>query len=164
MGAHERVTVDLLGSHPELIAAVGEMRWREWGYGDPSPAAYVETTRPEAGTESLPITLVAIGPHGDALGAVGLDEADGELSASERDDRAPWLIGMVVHADARKRGIGRALVGRLEQSSLQFGCRRIWVATGDHAVGFYQRCGWEPVQRLELTSTRIDTTILTRCV
>jgi GNAT superfamily N-acetyltransferase len=164
MAAPEGVTVDLLASHPELIAAVGEMRWREWGYGDPSPAGHVEITRREAGKESLPITLVAIGPRGEALGAVGLDGIDNELSAAERNHRTPWLIGMVVRADSRRRGIGRALVSRLERTSVEFGSRRVWVATGDHAVGFYRRCSWEPVQWLRLTSTGIDTTILTRYV
>ncbi len=160
--AEEGMTVELPACHPELVAAVGEMGRREWGYGDPSPAAHIDVTRREAGKDKLPITLVAIGANGDALGAVGLDDADRELSASERDGRTPWLVGMVVRVDARKQGIGRGLVGRLEETSVQLGYRRLWVPTGDQAVGFNRGCAWEPVQRLRLASTQIETTILTR--
>lgn len=57
---------------------------------------------------------------------------------------------------------GRVLVDRLAQLAAERGHHQVWVATGDDAVGFYQRCGWAPVQRLRLHSTGIDTTILTR--
>lgn len=80
------------------------------GYGDAAPAGHIEVTRRETGRENLPITLVAIDADREALGAVGVDNADQELSTSERDGRTPWLVGMVVRADVRQQGIGRALV------------------------------------------------------
>lgn len=80
------------------------------GYGDAAPAGHIEVTRRETGRENLPITLVAIDADREALGAVRVDNADQELSTSERDGRTPWLVGMVVRADVRQQGIGRALV------------------------------------------------------
>ena len=52
------VRIALLADHLELIAAVGRMRWREWG--DPpdpeDPVWWVDVTRREAGRERLPVT------------------------------------------------------------------------------------------------------------
>lgn len=158
----EGVTVDLLAHRPHLIEAVGELRWREWGDGDPNPAGWIGTTRSEAGAWELPVTFVAIATSGEVLGAVALGDVDNELSVDERGGRAPWVLGTVVRRDVRKRGIGRLLLGHLEHASLRRGHHQLWVATGEEAVDFYRRCGWEAVQRLRLTSTAIDTTVLTR--
>ncbi|MBI2761119.1 MAG: GNAT family N-acetyltransferase, partial [Chloroflexi bacterium] len=106
------VTVQFLADHEQLIAAVGEMRWQEWGH-PPEPedlAWWVDVTAREAGRDRLPVTWVAFDDRGDALGAVGLAEYDIE----ERRDRSPWLVGMIVRADRREQGIGGRLVAQLE--------------------------------------------------
>lgn len=155
---------DLLARHSELIDSIGEMRWHEWGGGGRSLAEWIDVTRREAGEARLPITLVAIDPVGGALGAVALGDVDSELSGAERGGRTPWVLGMIVRADCRRRGIGRQLLDVLGRTAGGRGCRTLWVATGDPAVGFYRNCGWEPVQRLRLLSTGIETTILTKSV
>ena len=101
---------------------------------------------------------------GGAVGAVGLDRVDDELSAAERAGRAPWIVGMVVRAEHRERGVGRQLLERLQEAAASLGHPRTWVATGDEAVGFYQGCGWAAVEHLRLESTGIPTTILMRPV
>jgi len=83
------------------------------------------------------VTLAAIDVAGDAVGAVGLDRVDDELSAAERAGRAPWIVGMVVRAEHRERGVGRQLLERLQEAAASLGHPRTWVATGDEAVGFY---------------------------
>src|SRR5215475_2589266 len=108
------------------------------------------------------MTLVAINVAGGAVGAVGLDRVDDELSVAERAGRAPWIVGMVVAAESRKRGVGRQLLESLQDVAASLGHPRTWVATGDEAVGFYQRCGWAAVEHLRLESTGIPTTILMR--
>ncbi len=108
------------------------------------------------------MTLVAIDAAGDAAGIVGLGPIDDELSATERGGRTPWILGMVVRAESRKLGVGRQLLENLQQVAASLGHRQTWVATGAEAVGFYQRCGWAPVEQLRLESTGILTTILTR--
>jgi GNAT superfamily N-acetyltransferase len=101
-------TVDLLAHHPHLTPAVGQMRWYEWGH-DPEPqdrSWWVTTTRTEAGVDELPVTYVAINQHGEAIGAVGLEQFDIE----ERRDRSPWFLGMIVRPDHRGAGVGRQLL------------------------------------------------------
>ena len=69
---------------------------------------------------------------------------------------------MVVRAENRRQEVGRQLLESLQDVAASLGHPRTWVATGDEAVGFYQRCGWAAVEHLRLESTGIPTTILMR--
>jgi GNAT superfamily N-acetyltransferase len=135
-------TVCLLAERPDLIEAVGLLRWREWGRApEPEdPGFWVETSRREAGRDGLPFTLVAVDATGAAVGAVGL----GEFDQDDLRDHSPWVMGLLVDPARRGRGIGRALMAALEVRAAGAGHRRIWVATTD-AVGFYRRCGWQEI-------------------
>jgi GNAT superfamily N-acetyltransferase len=152
----------LLAGHPDLVEEVGVLRWREWGYGDRSPEAWIETTRREAGRDALPVTLVAVDPDGHALGAVALGDADDALTDGERAGRTPWLLGMVVRDTDRLGGIGRDLVAALEDLARGRGHEQVWVVTGDRAVGFYRACGWVDVEDLVTTRENLPSTVLLR--
>lgn len=155
--------IESLADHPELLEQVGVLRWKEWAYGAQDPAPFIEVTAKEAGQGGqLPLTLAAIDTAGDAVGVVGLGPADDELNAAERAGRTPWILGMVVRAENRKQGVGRQLLENLQDAAASLGHPQTWVATGDEAVGFYQRCGWTAVKHLRLESTGIPTTILVR--
>lgn len=155
--------VESLAEHPELVEQVGLLRWKEWAYGAQDPAPFIEVTAKEAGRSGeLPMTLVAIDVAGEAAGAAGLDRVDDELSPAERAGRTPWIVGMVVRTENRRRGVGRQLLESLQDVAASLGHPRTWVATGDEAIGFYQRCGWAPTEHLRLESTGIPTTILMR--
>jgi GNAT superfamily N-acetyltransferase len=157
------IRVESLADHPELLEQGGLLRWKEWAYGAQDPAPFIVVTAKEAGRSGqLPMTLVAIDVAGGAIGAVGLDRVDDELSAAECAGRTPWIVGMVVRAENRRRGAGRQLLESLQDAAASLGHPRTWVATGDEAVGFYQRCGWAAVEHLRLESTGIPTTILTK--
>lgn len=153
------ITTGLLADHPELIPAVGEMRWREWGH-PPEPESlewWVDVTAREAGRDLLPVTWVAIDESGVAVGAVGM----GEFDIEERRDRSPWVLGMIVDPGQRNRGTGGRLMRALEDWAARQGYSRLWVATGGRAVDFYRKCGWEPVESFERTSGE-QTTVLAR--
>jgi GNAT superfamily N-acetyltransferase len=72
---------------------------------------------------------------------VALGAADPELNDGERGDRSPWLLGLVVRQQDRRRGIGGLLVSKLERLAADLGYRQVWVATGGEAVEFYRRAG-----------------------
>jgi predicted N-acetyltransferase YhbS len=153
------VSVLLLADRPDLIDAVGDMRWREWWRhsGREERAWWVDTTRRESGRDALPVTFVAVDDLDEAVGAVGL----GEYDLEERRDRSPWVLGMIVRSDRRGAGVGRALLARLESFAAGRGDARVWVATGDPAVAFYQRCGWRLEERLRHASGD-ETCVLSR--
>ena len=153
------LSIGLLADHPQLIPAVGELRWREWGR-PPEPESldwWVDVTAREAGREALPVTWVAFEADGSVLGAVGL----GEFDIEERRDRSPWVLGMVVDPAQRNRGTGGRLMRALEGWAARQGYSRLWVATGGRAVNFYRKCGWEVTESFVRTSGE-HMTILTR--
>jgi GNAT superfamily N-acetyltransferase len=65
-------------------------------------------------------------------------------------DRGPWVVGTIVHPDRRGQGVGTALMAALRGWAAGAGFDRLWVATGDRAVDFYRRCGFEPVEVVTL--------------
>jgi GNAT superfamily N-acetyltransferase len=157
------VRVEQLAANAQLVEQVGLLRWREWAYGKKDPARLIDVSRVEAGDGvHLPMTLVAIDSEANAVGVVGLGAVYGELSDAERAGRTPWILGMVVAEEARLPGVGRLLLNGLQNAAAGLGHSETWVATGEEAVTFYQRCGWSPVEHVRLASTRIETTILTK--
>ena len=76
---------------------------------------------------------------------MGLDR----FEPPERRDRSPWVMGMIVRPELRGRGIGRMLLDALRTRVADDGGERLWVATGDYAVGFYQACGWTVVETFD---------------
>lgn len=154
--------MESLAEHPELVSQVGQLRWREWGYGAEDASSWIEVTAREAGRDQLPITLVAVDAAGEAIGAVALGDFDGELNEAERAGRSPWLLGLVVRPQSRQQQCGRLLVSSLEQLAAGRSFEEVWVATGEQAVDFYRRCGWSDVQTLHLASAGTLTTILAK--
>jgi hypothetical protein len=67
-------TIELLADRPDLISAVGMLRWQEWGKApEPEdPQWWVNATGQEAGRDSLPVTYVAVSGGGEMLGAIGV--------------------------------------------------------------------------------------------
>ena len=144
------VTVQLLADNEQLLAAIGALRWREWGHApEPEdPAWWADVTAREAGRDRLPITWVAIDERGEALGAVGL----GEFDLDERRDRSPWVLGMIVRPDRRGMGVGSLLMAQLEAWAGIHGYKQVWVATGGRASDFYRKCGWTLSETVERAS------------
>jgi GNAT superfamily N-acetyltransferase len=137
------VMVRLLADVPHLIEPVGRMRFAEWGRDD-DVAGWISGTRREAGREDLPVTWVAVGASGAALGAVTLGTSD----VPGRPELVPCVWGMVVGPAHRGRGVGRLLLHELERHARRRGYPVVWVLTGPPAVGYYGRCGWQRMAEL----------------
>ena len=89
--------------------------------------------------------------HGVALVA----KVDGEpigtclLVGSEIEpnhDVSPWLAGLFVVPERRRKGAGATLVRAIEDQARQRGFSRLYLYTTD-AVGFYARLGWSVLDR-----------------
>jgi len=155
------VIVHSLADRPELLIPLARIRWHEWGgeAGREDLRWFIDTTRAETGVTGLPVTLVAVDPDGQVLGGVGLIPVE----FPELADRGPWVVGTIVRADHRGRGVGAALMARLSRWAADAGTDRLWVATGGPAVGFYRRCGFT-VAEVALLSNGDRPTVLTASV
>jgi len=130
----------LLADQPELIAEVGVLRWRASG-SEGTPGPWIESTARDAGSDGLPITLVAMDLEGRVIGAVTLGPEDGSTGSSFAE-RAPWVVRMVVRPGERRCGVGRLMMAAVEDLALEHGHRQVWVAAGEQEVDFYRHCGW----------------------
>jgi N-acetylglutamate synthase-like GNAT family acetyltransferase len=70
--------------------------------------------------------------------------------ALEYDEPAAKLSAIVVDESCRRRGIGEALVGAMEEEARSRGCRLIFLTTAERrgaAHDFYRRLGFEETGR-----------------
>ena len=102
--------------------------------------------------------------HGVALVA----KADGEpvgtclLAESEIEpnhDVSPWLAGLFVVPEYRRKGVGAASVRAIEDQARQRELSRVYLYT-THAVGFYKRLGWKVMDRTNWQG--FDTALMVR--
>jgi GNAT superfamily N-acetyltransferase len=137
----------LLADQPELIAEVGVLRWRAAGsVGTPGP--WIASTASEAGREGLPLALVAMDLGGRVIGAVTLGSRD-DARGQTCEERAPWVVRMVVRPGERMCGVGRLMMSAVEDVARDHGHDRVWVAAADDCADFYRRCGWDDVLETE---------------
>jgi len=86
--------------------------------------------------DQLPIAWVAHA-NGWLLGTASLRVHDLE----EREDLTPWLGGVFVGSQFRRRGIGEALCATVEEAANSRGIQTLYLFTLDkHA--WYSRQGW----------------------
>ena len=80
--------------------------------------------------------MIAESAQGDIIGAIGI----------EPHNDVALLRSLVISADARQGGVGRALVERLEALAASIGVREVWLLTLD-ADSFFARLGYETQSR-----------------
>src|ERR1700741_372401 len=64
-----------------------------------------------------------------------------ESEIEPNHDVSPWLAGLFVVPEHRRKGAGTVLVRAIEDQARQQGFSRLYLYTTD-AVGFYARLGW----------------------
>jgi len=101
-------------------------------------------------------------------GVAQVAKADGEpigtclLAESEIEpnhDVSPWLAGLFVVPERRRKGAGAVLVRAIEDQARQRGFSRLYLYTSD-AVGFYERLDWEVLDRTNWKG--FDTALMVR--
>jgi GNAT superfamily N-acetyltransferase len=92
---------------------------------------------------------------GEPIGTCLLVESEIEPN----HDVSPWLAGLFVVPERRRKGAGAVLVRAIEDQARQRGFSRLYLYTSD-AVGFYDRLGWEVLDRTNWKG--FDTALMVR--
>jgi predicted N-acetyltransferase YhbS len=143
-----KLTIDYLAKHPDRLPEVASLHYGEWPspqHGDSIEAREkVLATCCQQG--ALPLGVVALDGH-DLCGFALLIRQDLE----RRMDLSPWLAGVLVRPKYRRKGIGSALVTRIEAEAAALSVETLYLYTS-HSELLYRRLGWHVIERYENNS------------
>ena len=132
-----------LAERLDLVDVIAAWGFGAWGHLSPG---YTLAQRRaellgELRTDGVPNTFVALDDAGTAVGTAALifDDIEG-------DPRNPWLASVYVPPEARRRGIARLLVRRVEQEAVRLGYRRLYLFTAT-VPQLYADLGWRPLEQ-----------------
>jgi predicted N-acetyltransferase YhbS len=136
------LSIDYLADHPEFIPTLAQETLDH--YRDILRDETLETRcakfRSHMHTDTLPLALVA-SADGELLGVGALREHD----LPGHEELTPWLGGMFVRPQHRRRGVGASLCRALEEKAWLMGFPVLYLFTLDQQR-LYARLGWQHVQ------------------
>lgn len=132
-----------LKSVPEHLRTLAEWHHDEWSYINPqrSLAERIDEMYTHLGQEAVPTTLVAE-EEGRLLGSASVLTHDMDI----HQDKTPWLASVYVASEARRSGLGSALVRQVMAHTAAAGLSEMFLYTMDQEA-LYQRLGWQTLGR-----------------
>ena len=132
------VRISYLSEHPEYVQELAQWLFKEWDsiLGEGNPEARIKKLKAHMNRDELPIAWVAHA-NGQLLGTASLRVHDLE----GRDNLTPWLGGVFVASQFRRRGIGAALCATVEEAAQSRGIQTLYLFTLDKQE-WYLRQGW----------------------
>ena len=133
------VQISYLIEHPEYIPQLAQWLFEQWGVilGEKTTEARIKKLNAHMNRDQLPIAWVAHA-NGQLLGTAALRVHDLE----GREDLTPWLGGIFVGSQFRRRGIGAALCATVEEAARTRGIQTLYLFTLDKQP-WYSRSGWK---------------------
>ena len=132
------VRISYLVERPEYIPQLGQWLFEEWNtiLGEKTPDLRIKKLQAHTNRDQLPIAWVAH-ENGRLLGTAALRVHDLE----GREDLSPWLGGVFVGPQFRRRGVGNALCATVEDAARSRGIETLYLFTLDKQA-WYLRLGW----------------------
>lgn len=130
--------IDYLADHQDFIPTLAQWHHREWAYLRPGDSVEARTRRlrGRCGHREIPTVVIAF-TDSMLAGSAMLVEHDMDT----RMGLSPWLAGVFVAPDHRRRGIGATLVRRVIDDATALGVQRLYLYTPS-TEHFYARRGW----------------------
>lgn len=138
-----QLEIKLLADCPQQIPQLAELWFKELGQ-EWIPGANIEraiqTYETHINTQALPLTFVAT--HQDeVIAMVSLRENDGI-----RKDLGPWLGGLIVHPQYRRKKIGETLIHITKQCAKAMDYSKLYLFALDPTLPtWYHRLGWRAI-------------------
>jgi N-acetylglutamate synthase-like GNAT family acetyltransferase len=132
------VRISYLVEHPEYIPQLAQWLFEQWDaiLGEKTLEARIKKVNAHMNRDQLPIAWVAHA-NGQLLGTAALRVHDLE----GREDLTPWLGGVLVGSQFRRRGTGAALCATVEEAARSRGIQTLYLFTLDKQA-WYSRQGW----------------------
>lgn len=131
--------IEDLYDNQELIPVLAAWHLKEW----PNLSAdRAELLLSRISDHVLPRTFVAF-KNGKPVGFASLTQNN----LPERTDLSPWLTSLLIAPEARKMGVGQALVAECISYAEKSGYKRFFLHTTE-APDFYRRLGWTEIDQV----------------
>jgi len=130
--------IGYLIDHPEYMPQLAQWLFEQWDaiLGEKTPKVRIRKLKAHMNRDQLPIAWVAHA-NGQLLGTAALRAHDLE----GHEDLTPWLGGVLVGSQFRRRGIGAALCANVEKVAQSRGIKTLYLFTLDKQE-WYSRQGW----------------------
>jgi N-acetylglutamate synthase-like GNAT family acetyltransferase len=137
------LTISDLRQRPEFFDHVADRIWRAWWQADGHPLDYI-SGRLRENINAAPIPFALVAHDGEAfLGTASVIASD----LAERPELTPWVAAVWVEAQARRHGVGAALVNRATLDCFALGVSRAYLCARPQRAGYYERLGWIAIDR-----------------
>ncbi len=138
--------IDYLANHSRFVPVLTDSMYAHWrsllqAVGK-SRDDFARSMQDRCRIGSLPLALVAF-QDDQVLGTVALKPQDLDI----RPDLTPWLGGLFVLPEYRRRGIGSLLITRIvaEAEKLGLPCLYLWTPSAER---LYTKHGWKLLERV----------------
>ena len=130
--------IEYLADHPEFLPTLAQWQHNEWGHLRPGDSVEARSARLQSYSQrdGIPLTVVAL-QNGELLGSASLVRNDMET----RPELTPWLAGVLVAPEYRRRGVGAELVRRVMAEAATQKIPILYLYTV-HSENFYDNLGW----------------------
>jgi len=145
------MNIENLADYPGALPILAEWQHREWGHLRAGDTVEKRRARLEgySNRERIPLTVVAL-DGSEVLGSASLVSHDMET----RMELTPWLAGVFVGEQYRRRGIGAQLVRRIMGEAGKLDLRLLYLYTV-HSEKFYAALGWTLLERTNYRQQKV---------
>ena len=132
------MTIEYLADHPEVLPTLAQWQHAEWGYLRPGDSVEARMARLQSSVQigRIPLTVIALAV-GELLGSASLIPHDMDT----RMELTPWLAGVFVAPEHRRKGVGAQLVRRIMAEAAALKVLLLYLYTV-HSEKFYANLGW----------------------
>jgi len=150
----DAIEIDFLKNHAACIPQLAKNSHDEWkpvyDKAGMTLGDVVASYARRVNTDTLPLALVAI-YQGMVIGTGSLKWQDLDV----RPQLTPWMGGIFVVKEYRRRGVATALIHRLIKEARRLGIKRLYLWTSSAEV-LYANLGWARLERFDYCGRKIS--------
>ena len=141
------ITIRPMVEYANEVPRIAVWFFEEWRslYGEKTQASVRQRIEGWLTKNQIPTALVAVS-EGQVIGTVALK--DREL---QHFSFSPWLAGLFVAPEFRRKGIGALLVRAAESEASSLGVQRLYLYTPE-SQGYYEHLGWSLIGHCQVPS------------